>query len=650
MSQIKEKLIQDYVSEHHRAPSHEELQGLLRKFERDHPSLDSVGFVGYGVNEPQYRRPSSRSRENANRYNAELDFKFLERENDALYQLMEDIEVGLRGSVERMRGRLHRLESRLDSILLGLDFDETFVGFIEEDFNTNEFISSASSAKVESAGCTLGRSAYSRVDSGRVTVRGRISTSQSLVNIAGNQDPRTLAEDDGEIWSMIAYTRTQTGRVTLELDFRFAETTRVGDIRINSLQPDMNGSTRLTVMVSQSEADRLSAVEPAEIALEQGENIYSLGRDNVKHLRLVISKSVSDTSLRNGEYAYIFSFDSVQFYTDEYKESEASLIAGPYPIKDHTGQALDFSKAKLEACTICPEGTSVDFFLSKDGTNWIEAPYRDGSFRTVLFGNQTPSNRAYLDGAKRADALAFDVIDDNLSASHESYLNAYIPDAVADKVNPLTVVVKRNLPQNQDLNSVPSGWHEEDDRLTTTIYIQAPEGRYLDFGNTSAFLNGSLVSGRVFVPAGYSKFSTSKANAKPVPPGLESEAALRDADPLYPYNHRYMIESYPYPSGFRGAQVYGGVDEFFGFLLRYVSPERFNHDEGFNVFTLLKTDLGLLVKVNTDKNNSAWREERFSLDWVESDSTGSSLYVKALLNSRDSNQSALLKYFTVRAI
>ena len=68
---------------------------------------------------------------------------------------------------------------------------------------------------------------------------------------------------------------------------------------------------------------------------------------------------------------------------------EGVLYAGPYEVRDSFGDPINFSMAKLssDTCCIVPDKTSVNFYLSKDNTNWKEAFFEEDYQNVIKFND-----------------------------------------------------------------------------------------------------------------------------------------------------------------------------------------------------------------------------------------------------------------------
>ena len=64
---LKSKLISNYIAEHRRAPTKEQVFDLLRKQGKKFVNVNKVGFSGYNVTFPEFGEPASASGHSQNR-------------------------------------------------------------------------------------------------------------------------------------------------------------------------------------------------------------------------------------------------------------------------------------------------------------------------------------------------------------------------------------------------------------------------------------------------------------------------------------------------------------------------------------------------------------------------------------------------------
>lgn len=230
-------------------------------------------------------------------------------------------------------------------------------------------------------------------------------------------------------------------------------------------------------------------------------------------------------------------------------------------------------------------------------------------------------------------------------------LNYQIKDTVytgsgtdAFEFNPNKLTVFRNVGEKGLVPSVATnrvrnvlrGWKYEDPYYVTTIEIENPEGIILDVGDQAIIVDDvfyrnkidkTVLTGKTSVQSGIHIIKVHKNNWRHVTPSLDTLAELKLADPLYPYNHKLLIEGYLYGGAYptTSEKVYTGVDLFAEASLSQTSVFDFQNNikpSNYNVFALDRDapeshDAGndptvvFLVKANDE--NPDFINERFVL-------------------------------------
>jgi len=112
---------------------------------------------------------------------------------------------------------------------------------------------------------------------------------------------------------------------------------------------------------------------------------------------------------------------------------------------------------------------------------------------------------------------------------------------------------------------------------------------------------------------------------------------LKKADPLYPSNHKLLIEGYPYNSNFSGEQKYKGTDisaEFYGTRSSHFDLE--NTSTSYSDFSVksvgTKENKALGVVIKKDTSIADTENELFSVTW-KSGHTSSAMYKQVKLKA-----------------
>lgn len=666
---LKRRAVQRFVKDNKRAPTEAELRILVQKEEESYASVDKVGLIGYDLKKPQFGKASSAADENTNRKAMIDDALTISTRIDNLTELLEGSFRGFYGSTKRVKRKLGQLESRLDNLLLMHGDTSAFTAGIEEEFLSQEFVVHGNTdAAVEAGYVTVNRTGYQAIDLESAVLKTSVLAEKGILSRTSNSPISTLKHDDGQFWENLVYTDYASGRVSLATEIELPTPAYVNEVRFTASTINVNSQMTATCFYS-LDGKTFEPLLPVERVITTEENMFNIGLENVHKIQIVLSKSAADTTVKR-QHVYLFNLDSLSVFSSPFKNTSYSTIElGPYLVKDGEENDVFFTKALFHACTEEPSDTSCAFFLSQDGTNWVPADHNGDNLNYISFGDGSASvASAVIDSTRNEDVLIdTSVFDPTLTATieevdfaTESILNRYVTAAYSAKVPLNSYVVKRNVVGTSSpdtlLGGVP-GWRFDPVTLnySTTVYVSALEGRNIDFGPTGVVLNGTLKSGVVFLSTGYHTIATSDSNFQAVESGASSLDDLKARDPLYPYNHKLLIEGYTHSSAFTGEQIYTGVDEYFGSKLTYMPPEMFaslssGDPRYYTTFTLENIDDNLYFKVKVDKTDATWTSELISTDWLVQSAATNTLYVKGVLASSDTTSTPVVHSVKVRVI
>lgn len=661
---IRRRLVIDFVKENRRSPTEAELKDLLRiQFEK-YATIDNVGFAGFEMVRPGYTDYSSANEENINRAALADDHRVLRERIESLSDILESSFRGFTATATRCSRALDQLERRADTLLLLNGNSDVFVNGIEEAFKTHQHVDFGfTTASVEDGYATLGRKGYSTLDLSTAKFRYTVMAPKGILSKRNTSDITSLREDDGNIWDYLVYTDYEQGKVSLIIEISLQDPSYVGDLKLGIAPLSVNKKMTASLFYS-VDGQAFSLLEPAETVITSDSLVFNVGIDGIKKLQVLLTKEAYDSKTPNKKQnVYAFSLDSLKIFTDLYQDdSHSVLICGPYEVISAEGSPVYFSKATLSACTYEPDETSIDFYLSNDGENWKFSAHDGKSLQLVTFGDSTSTvSAAYIDPSETAQTVLEEAEGiDEVDFQSEGILNIYISPDYEGQVPLQSIVIKRNIVGTDEdtllLGATP-GWSldERTRRYTTTVYVSAAEGRTIDFGPKSIIVNGTNLSGQVFLRQGYSVLGVSDVNWVTVQTGITDVASLKFADPLYPYNHKLLIEGYPYPGAFTGEKVYTGVEEYFGVKLSYMAPDLFSYlqpsDKNYyTVFTIEELDGAIYFKVKVNKKDSTWSEELYEADWTIQNSDTNQLWVKAIMSSSADGKTPRIENFRVQVI
>jgi hypothetical protein len=660
---LRRRVVEDYIKENNRSPSRAQVNELIQNGAIQYPGLNTVGFssVDFLDIEPDFMKVSSSSDENEFRFSGYDDLISIDQKVDDLLVLVEDTQRGFKATSTRVKKLLRKIDRRLNNLLILSGRTDAFVYGVEEAFETHDAVNlELTDATVESGYVTLGRKGYSKLNLTEAEFTVTPIASKGIIGTRNIGGVPSIKEMDGSIWEYHVETNYSIGKVGISININFDNPSYVGDLRVTGNSIDSNALTTFRVFYS-IDGKTFEESGYGRQDFGTGENQISIGIENILAMRIVLEKDAADHSDSEVKHRYIFNVDSLEIFTDQYEVNQQSVLyCGPYRIFDESGDPVNFTMATLGTDTCCtvPRKSSVSFFLSKDNTTWMPASFTGDSLSVVYFNTTNPvGTYAYVDSSKNEKALSDTASSDvDLEFGKDLVCNLYISEDYSDGFVLRNTVVKRNLPQgNMKLYGAPSGWFIDQStyEYICAFKIDDIQGRIINLGNTSAYLDGRQVTGQVHVPEGYHTFRTSNTNWHDVAEDLKTHSNLEEADPSYPFNHKLIIEGYHYPSDFQGERIYEGVDEYFGYLLEYVSPEKFEQEENDGnlfIYTIENYDGRLYFKVKADPSDGSWFYEHVKVDYMLRTEDTSDLYIKAIISTRDKTITPNIHSISVRVV
>jgi hypothetical protein len=236
--------------------------------------------------------------------------------------------------------------------------------------------------------------------------------------------------------------------------------------------------------------------------------------------------------------------------------------------------------------------------------------------------------------------------------------NAYkIPLAVAQRMIDKTIKVYLNLGVHggsTDLvRKAPRGWRidETGAYLDTTILVK--QEVTLNFGSSKASIDGEWVKQARLLPGIPYSFRALVSNTYDIP--LQTwltEDDLKLADPLYPYNHRKIVEGVTYDPNFSGDKLYPGVDLFCGHYGKRVGIfDLINNVQAtdFSKFAVDNMPDGSRVfAIRFDPADIDGVNEQFALEYGTNENTFDTIYLKAELFTNSALLTPVLTAYRVK--
>ena len=677
-------LIKDFIAEKERAPSQRELDYMYNQHLINHPKFETIGLNASET--PNFAQAvnsessSSNFNQTISKYSSEMNYI-----NNEFEKIDEETENQFRMYANKFNEsllHLKKMERKINKNLLLHSKDDLYThGFVESFQNYDKIDFKSSNIHILNGRVTLGYTKVagenfdSRNLSYRVASREGRSLSQRNINNISNS-----INEDGSFFKVLAMSKIPNDSIDFIIDIDFEEPREIDTLKFTIQAIESNSKIFYNCYYTQ-DLSSYSEVFESNLAAENNENFIEINKKNIKSLRLVLNKSGYDYKDRD-EYVYIFNLDFIGGTTKKFKINEESVLyLGPYKILDEDNEEINFSMATAKGgtCCIVPEKTSIDFYLSKDRVNWIKTDYNSTGKAVVQFEESeepfdgTGVFKRYAVG--NVNSPLDDVIQDTSKIEikplpHQRYLSFYVLKNEFKEIVSQSLNIKRNVcnKENKETYSAKEGWYLDANKYYNCIInIEEPEGRYMNFGERSCFINGKQISGKHFLSYGKHNFKTSEENWFDLDEENETqftnELQLREEDILYPYNHKYIVEGFNYSTSFVGDRVYLAQAEIYSYELEEVSNQRFLIDKSLDKFSFIesefKNDLdetveAIFIAVNAKEGSSETKIEDYKLSCKKrnkiTNDNNNELYVKAVLKSSDTSVTPKIDQIQVRVI
>ncbi len=392
-------------------------------------------------------------------------------------------------------------------------------------------------------------------------------------------------------WQHQVYT-TRAIEVVGELKIAFDDVVTLSRIEVDLHTANGGSATQVLPLYSTNGHDWLQCSPENPIQELTDKGTFHFAEIEAKYIKFLLVKAAPDTKSSNF-YIYEFGVDNIAFFHETLDVSELGQVLVTKALYSEdllTYQPRLFSKIGLEVCEFIPDVTQQSIAYEVAGSNT-----ENFEVSTATWVDIDPSNRPNC--TKPTSVILGDLQQLTVSGLGISYS----PFALSALVNPsssfslitgfsgtsptvetATASGQRYGFQNQEdrilshsfaatlsivesslevwrntstkgsvlkVRDMENGWGKDGVYYKTNIYVANSDGIKIDFGSHAIILDETEVSGKVTIPQGRHVVKVHKDYWHYVnESGITTVAQLRAADRLYPYNHRYLIEGFKYPS------------------------------------------------------------------------------------------------------
>ena len=612
--------------------------------------------------------------------------------------------------INRLEAKAAKLEQRIDSLLL-LSKDTlgffAFVGDVFVDMNSIDTDNTTADINLKENTVTIGTDRSNAVDSSGGSLIdlsnlteldvsfSPISRRSSTAYFTTNEDNSLSKIFHPENSSWVGkVVDSQSGSMICELKANISPSKDIYISRVAFNYKGSNSTGNSTVTLQYSVDGYNWNLVPSNTATKSlsGNMHWRFPKTAMRYVKFIFMKPAPD----NDNNEYIFAADSVRFYGQTYKTDGNNIfISKSLSQLDKNKNPILFSKAALLTCQDTPIGTSIDYYISasKDNSNWTNwfaiAPVSSSvtSYPKVINitgvdwkDNEDETTTTLLDTSVASDGLSQKYIVRDFDSNFTGYrfkstdfgvVNTAISISKDEDPNPIgnSVVVWRNVrdrttyPDLNTVRNVARGWGLSGSKYSCFFEVIKSDGLVIDFGSSPCELDGKVVTGIVNISSGVHKFSTKSdfwydisEDIDNLPNSIETEESLQALDPLYPYNHKYLIEGFPYADSFKGEKKYKGTDisaEFYCIKTSLFELENNINELGYfsirGVGDEENPTLSVVLRYNS--YNSDYANELCTVRWRsgESDATMYKyIKLKALLSTENTDISPALEAYRIK--
>jgi hypothetical protein len=693
---ILENVLLEWLTEGN-IPTTDELQEAFEKAQKVHGDFTRSGLR-------QVSTPERWEESSASKYNSVLtavtdDLDILLRSLVKITDLGITLLDEWNSRSKSLDIRVENLKSRIESLLLLKSDAAGFVSFVEDGFLSLENVSSDTTANVDTNTgevlLAVDRSSgegqfqgtqidlnsasvtWSLIESNNVRFSARPSGS-NLRYVVGDRRQRWGVETNTIRPNRFRTSNSDNKSVMGELKLRLTEPKEISKVVL--ITSDATSGTS-TVISAQYSIDGYSwETVPSNSPIQSGTGNFTwrFAKTELQWIKFIVSKSSPDQNFTVGN-VYDFGFERIKIYSEVYE-----VIAGGVDLVSEVrtptlgGEDVVFGRASLEVCEEVPDDTSIRYYIrAYDGasyTTWAQvspisrevegipavidftAPSElNSDALTTVFNSSLDTNALNIMRVDGVGSLSyrFGGPDDTIANFYISQNDNFLTDLVLLRNTGYSSAKFPTVTTGDiKVGDIECGWGLDGDSIYYCAFkVKNPQGLTIDFGHTQAVIDQRVVSGIINVSSGWHSFRTDRANWGPLTGTVpSSDVLLREIDPLYPYNHKYLIEGYTYPDTWTGEKIYLGVDEYGQYNSTRVGRHNFiNSGLDLSIYSLdVISGPKTIVLVKFDSSRPNHENERVKFFYTRRFDSYEGIQFKAVLETFDPEKTPLVSYYRVR--
>lgn len=456
-----------------------------------------------------------------------------------------------------LQNKANQMKQQVDTLLFSSKNTDTHEELFYEKFNSLEMVDTKNTTAfvdINTNEAILKATEQYPIDMSKYldTININVESNPKIINNVdvGEMKVQNIVSSNNKVWLHQVSSTDPLSSVYIDLILRISSSgTDVNKIVLEPYSIDLK--TQVNIELAYSE-DGLNWKFVDGESKKRLDKITSLSFKGIKseYWRIRFTKFGND-GFFSSFYAYNFGLKSLTFFGKTYDKVSrldlGYLYSKPILFKNN------IKMATVKVCDSLPSGASIKYGL---------APIYESELGDIVAGTKLPTDLYFypLDVKDKPSVLI-----DFLSTTEQAPINGLLVDQTItykDKAiydfclgtlfpnnyaKSQTTILRNGLDQsahNQLGEESPNlkGWNFDGNYYSTYVLIEDYNGVEIDLGSTEMYINNSQVQGRVSIKQGLNFIVTHRDNWRSlnlVDLPLESDQII---DPLYPYNHKYLIE------------------------------------------------------------------------------------------------------------
>jgi len=478
--------------------------------------------------------------------------------------------------IQMLKAKLKSLDDRVTELLLRNQDTEGYFQFFTDTFNSLQYVDTINTGAAVDLRAGIVTMQEGIADSTKFNLnfvavddfRFQVLTRYEIEGSSTTVDSSVVSafKDGEDSWKQTVISSAPI-TMSVQLDVDLKEAKEISKIDYQSFNDSAFGLITVQIQYSNDNYNWFDLPSDFPVQNIYDKGIFTSTPTEMRYVRFILTKNAFD-QVKEGRYHYFFGAKHIDVYGIEYDETGSELRTKPITPEERSGQTAYINRVSIEACEDVPTGTDILYDVSfDDGETWI--PISPVNRSNPKFPQVASLNKINLEMSSEVSTTTVDGVVDvhNIALDYD-----------ASELDETSTTVWRGVGTQGSVDvvrKIQKGWSFNEEYYSCYVWVENFYGVEIDLGDTRAELDGISVTGLVTIPYGRHFFRTRQANwrslveltnvtAETKAGVITDDTAGAVTDPLYPYNHKYLIEGIPYDTDVTtwDNQAYIGVTVF----------------------------------------------------------------------------------------